>query len=242
MIIFCPGADLLSLSALLPEEISKDVGSDLRSLTLNEEYVKKQENEGLQDLCENSWKDVLVTQHANPDYEDRTIGEINSDNPVEEYLKAVMEDPESRAIFKNMASYDDIEYVIDQPFTMIVSDGYLYDSAEEPKVHPRSFGAISKYIKEFIREGNLGTENGLRKITSLPAEKFSLDKRGYLRPGYYADVSIFDIEKVENKETFERPYLLSEGMEYVFCNGDLIFENDKLKGQNGKFLTGNEDR
>ena len=105
-------------------------------------------------------------------------------------------------------------------------------------VHPRSFGAFTKFLGDFVRNKQLlSWEEGIRKITSFPAEKIGLAKRGQLKKGYFADIIIFDPEKISDRATFRDPFKYSEGVDYVFVNGGLALRNGKFqKKRHGKVL------
>ncbi len=76
-------------------------------------------------------------------------------------------------------------------------------------------------------------EDAIRKFTSLPAQQVRLENRGLLRPGYFADITIFNPATVTDVATFEDPNRTSTGFEYVFVNGVLALEHDKVTGQMG---------
>jgi len=73
-------------------------------------------------------------------------------------------------------------------------------------------------------------EQGVRKITSLPAQRERLAGRGLLKDGYFADVTIFDPEKIIDHATYQNPTQLSEGIRYVFVSGQLEYETGHLTG------------
>jgi N-acyl-D-aspartate/D-glutamate deacylase len=79
----------------------------------------------------------------------------------------------------------------------------------------------------------------IRKITSLPAQREHLQDRGLLKPGYFADITIFDAAKIIDRATFTNPAQLSEGVDAVIVNGQLEFDHGKLTGATaGHFLRG----
>ena len=83
----------------------------------------------------------------------------------------------------------------------------------------------------YVREQHLLTlEDAVRKMTSLNATKIGLRDRGTLRPGSYADITVFDAVKVIDKSTYTEPFQYSEGIEYVFVNGSLLLERGQHSG------------
>ncbi len=102
------------------------------------------------------------------------------------------------------------------------------------KSHPRAYGSFARILGKYVRdEHNLRMEDAIRKFTSLPAQREKLDHRGLLRTDYFADITIFDPEKVRDTATFDDPNKPSVGFEYVFVNGVLALQHDKVTGQMG---------
>jgi dihydroorotase/N-acyl-D-amino-acid deacylase len=93
-------------------------------------------------------------------------------------------------------------------------------------VHPRTYGTFTKILGHYVREERLmPLEYAVRKMTSLPAQRVGLSDRGLLRPGMYADVTVFDPDSVTDRATFERPHQPSAGITYVFVNGQLVLNH-----------------
>jgi dihydroorotase/N-acyl-D-amino-acid deacylase len=142
-----------------------------------------------------------------------------------------------------MANEQDMQYALQQPWTSIgldagemPLDGPLY----EPHAHPRTWGSMPRVLGHYSRDLRLiPLEQMIRKITSLPAQRERLDGRGLLKPGFYADVTVFDPATIADTATFSEPTQVSKGIEYVFVNGQLGYEHGKLTGVNaGRPLRG----
>ena len=110
----------------------------------------------------------------------------------------------------------------------------------EPHTHPRAFGAMPRFLGHYVRDEHLmPLSAAIRKITSLPAQREHLQGRGLLKPGYFADVTIFDPAKIIDHATFTQPTQLSEGIDYTIVNGQVEFDHGKLTGATaGKVLRG----
>ncbi|GAB2694458.1 amidohydrolase family protein [Mucilaginibacter koreensis] len=136
-------------------------------------------------------------------------------------------------------SEDDVERILGYPLTMVASDsGIRLFGKGVP--HPRGYGSNARVLARYVREKNLiRLEDAIRKMTSLPAQKFRLEGRGLLQPGMYADVAIFDADKVTDQSTFEHPHAYSVGFKYILVNGKLTVNNFKHIGtRNGSVLYG----
>jgi N-acyl-D-amino-acid deacylase len=119
-------------------------------------------------------------------------------------------------VFFHMAG-SDVEQVIGWERSLIASDS-LHDQAEKP--HPRLYGTFPHVLARYVREKKLLTlEEAVRKMTSFPARRFKLGKRGLIAPGYVADLVVFDPEKIVDKATYEDPKHFPEGISHVLVNG-----------------------
>ncbi len=110
----------------------------------------------------------------------------------------------------------------------------------EEHPHPRAYGTFPRILRKYVREEKeLTLPDAIRKFTALPAQRMRLTDRGVLKQGMWADVVVFDPEKITDKATFENPNQFSEGMEYVLVNGVPVIAEGKMTGaQPGKVLRG----
>jgi len=137
----------------------------------------------------------------------------------------------------------DVKLALRQPWMSIDNDssgtspdGLL--SQEHP--HPRAYGTFPRILRKYVREEKeLTLPDAIRKFTALPAERMRLTDRGVLKQGMWADVVVFDPEKITDKATFENPNQFSVGMEYVLVNGVPVIAEGKATGAlPGKVLRG----
>lgn len=99
-------------------------------------------------------------------------------------------------------------------------------------VHPRCFGTFARVLGKYVREKELlGLEEAIYKMTSFPAQKIGIAKRGLLKKGYFADIAVFDERKIADQATFEHPYQYSVGVEHVVINGKVAVENGAHTGE-----------
>lgn len=171
-------------------------------------------------------------------YEGKRLSEIargRNEDPVEAMFDLLIEDnAQTGAIYFSM-NEEDVKLAMKQPWVSVntdapeaATDGLLAQS----KTHPRAYGSFTRILGRYVREQKLLTiEEAVRKMTSLAARRVGLSERGLLRPGMFADVVVFDPERVIDKATFEEPHQYSEGIRYVMVNGQIVLENGKHTGK-----------
>ncbi|MDR3590753.1 MAG: amidohydrolase family protein, partial [Negativicutes bacterium] len=127
----------------------------------------------------------------------------------------------------------DLETIMKSPDVTVASDGYAYN-AEQYKnsvPHPRSYGTFVRVLGLFVREKKLlSLESAVRKMTSLPAGVLGLKDRGSLKPGFMADLTLFDPATVRDTATFTDPHRYPEGVPYVVVNGEIAVDPAGLTG------------
>ncbi len=128
----------------------------------------------------------------------------------------------------------DMNLAMVQPWCSIGSDGSAYateGSLRRGNPHPRNFGTFPRVLGVYVRElGLLRLEDAVRKMTSLNAAKLGIHDRGLLRPGNYADVTLFDPERVIDRSTYTQPFQYSEGIAYVLVNGQVVLDRGTHAG------------
>jgi N-acyl-D-amino-acid deacylase len=129
---------------------------------------------------------------------------------------------------------EDMRRALVQPWCSVGSDGSAL-AVEGPlrrgNPHPRNFGTFPRVLGVYVREVKLlRLEDAVRKMTSLNAAKLGLRDRGLLRPGNFADLTLFDPDRVIDRATYVAPFRYSEGIVYVLVNGQVVFEKGKHTG------------
>jgi N-acyl-D-amino-acid deacylase len=133
----------------------------------------------------------------------------------------------------------DLTRILQYPFNMIASDaGIARFGSGMP--HPRAYGTNARVLGRYVREQKvIRLEEAIRRMTSLPAQKFNLRDRGLLREGFAADVVVFDEHTVSDAATFTQPHAFSRGFHYVLVNGEVVMEKGKHTGtRSGQALKG----
>lgn len=135
----------------------------------------------------------------------------------------------------------DIETIMRHHAMMVGSDGSSlanYGVLGKGKPHPRNYGAFTHFLRRYVlKKGLMSLEDGIRRMTSFPAKRFSLSGRGLLQEGSYADITVVDSKTLIDTATFQDPHQYSRGIEYVLVNGSLAVEKGEYNGsQSGKIL------
>ena len=133
---------------------------------------------------------------------------------------------------------EDVKTVISSPISTIISDSWVIAPSGGGKPHPRGYGSFPRVLGKYVREEKtLTLEEAIKKMTSLPANKIGLKNRGIIKEGYWADIVIFNPDKIKDKATFEDPHQYPEGIYYVIVNGQITVDNGKITGlKPGKIL------
>jgi N-acyl-D-amino-acid deacylase len=133
----------------------------------------------------------------------------------------------------------DVEQILKYPNTMIASDAGVIKLGENVP-HPRGYGSNARVLGRYVRERKTLTwEDAVRRMTSLPAQRFGLTNRGLLKEGYAADLVVFDQATVGDAATYALPHAYSKGFALVMVNGIGVIENGKHNGKRpGQILLG----
>ncbi len=175
---------------------------------------------------------ILVTSSGtHPEHALRDLADIASAWGVALDVAAARLAP-ATAIYFQMDETD-VRRVLAYPRTMIGSDGI-----HGPFPHPRLWGSFPRILGYYVRElGLLTLEEAIRRMTSLPAGIFSLQKRGSLKPGFAADLVLFDPQRVIDHADYTQPCAVSTGIDQVYVNGVLVWNEGKAtSAPAGQFL------
>ena len=169
---------------------------------------------------------TIVSCKKHPDYEFKTLAEIarqQTITPVELYM-SIVRDGGASIVCHSMKD-EDIRAFYRRPWVMVSSDG------GSGSRHPRGAGTFPRVLGRFVRELHwLELPEAVRKMTSLPAWRLGLKDRGLIRPGYKADIVIFDPRHVIDRATFQQPELTAEGIARVFVNGVEVWSDGAVTG------------
>jgi len=194
---------------------------------------------------------ATVAQYTpEPSYVGRTISEINRilerpsdiDNEIRTIFDMMIDGGaagriQGASMIYHYMSMEDVDTILRYPNTAVASDGSII-AFGRGQPHPRSYGTNAKILADFVRDRKVLTlEDAVRRMTSLPARTFSFHDRGIVRPGFVADLVLFDPEKVSDMATFSDPHQYSVGFDYVVINGVVAVEEGELTDERaGQFI------
>jgi len=128
----------------------------------------------------------------------------------------------------------DVERVMRDPMVMVGSDAATRATSgplARGKPHPRAFGTFPRVLGHYVRERKvLGLSDAIRKMTWLPARRLGLNDRGIVRRGAYADLVLFDPERVADQATYDDPIRPPVGIKAVVVNGQVVARDGELTG------------
>lgn len=124
----------------------------------------------------------------------------------------------------------DLEHFMTKSYVLTGSDGNIQIPGKS-FTHPRSYGTFPRKIRRYVMEKKwLTMEQAIRAATSLPAEVLGLENRGKLQEGYIADIVVFDPNQISDKATYAEPHQYSEGIQFLFINGQMVIEDGSYNG------------
>jgi len=171
------------------------------------------------------------------------IAKMRGKSPEETAMDLIVEDDSRIATVYFSQSEENLRKKIALPWVSFCSDsaslapeGVFLKSS----THPRAYGSFARLLAKFVREGKLITlQEAIRKLAALPADNLKLDRRGRLRENYFADVVVFDPEKIQDHATYENPHQYATGMIHVFVNGVQVLKDGTHTGAKpGRFVRG----
>ncbi len=224
---------------------------------LREDMIKEVDNWrsivgviGWENMIISYWENVMISYcRGHPEYEGKMISELAKQKNIDPFdfvFDLIIEEKASTRIVLFSMSEEDMRTVLKSPFSMIGSDSSAratYGILSSGKPHPRAYGTFPRVLGKYVREEKVLTlQEAIRKMTSFPAQKLGLKDRGLIREGMWADITIFDPEKIIDKATFMAPHQYPEGIEYVIVNGRIVIEKgEHTKEKPGKVLKRTND-
>lgn len=151
------------------------------------------------------------------------VAEMRGQDYRDTIMDLVIEDGSRVGTLYFLMSEDNVKKEIRQPWVMFGSDAGA-PAAEgetlEKAAHPRTYGNVARLLGKYVRDEKvISLEEAVRRLTLLPAQTLSIESRGRLAPGYFADVTVFDPDTITDNATYDDPHHYATGVEYVLVNG-----------------------
>ena len=170
-------------------------------------------------------------------YTGKTLAEVarlRGTTPEDAAIDLVIRDGSRVGTVYFMMSEENVRRQVRLPWMSFGSDAEASAPAGvflKSNPHPRAYGTFARVLGLYARDERLmPLEDAIRRLTSLPATNLKLRRRGFLRPGYHADVAVFDAARVRDHATFERPHQYATGMVHVFVNGVQVLRDGEHTG------------
>jgi len=185
------------------------------------------------------WSRIQIVSVQNPEYRKyvgKRVSEMIADKKkpwLDVLFQALIDNRGAIPALYYHHKEEDMQYALKMPFVSIGTDGSAMtaDAGSRGSPHPRSFGTFARLMGRYVRDEKVLTlEDAVRKATSANARKVRLYDRGVLRPGMWADVTVFNPETIADKATYENPYQYAVGVSYVIVNGKLVIDGARHTG------------
>lgn len=194
-------------------------------------------------------ENVLLVGFKNEDLKPLTgttlaeVAEQRGKSPEETAIDLVIQDDSHVSSVYFLMSEDNVRKKIAQPWMSFCSDaGSMATEGVflKSSTHPRAYGSFARLLGRYVRdEGVITLEEAVRRLTSFPASNLKIKKRGMLKAGNYADIVIFDPDKITDYATYEKPHQYATGVMHVFVNGVRVLkEGEHTDAKPGRVVRG----
>lgn len=162
------------------------------------------------------------------------VAKLRGTSPEDTAMDLVIEDDSRVSTIYFLMSEDNVRKQIALPWVSFDSDEGSYAPRGmflKSNPHPRAYGNFARLLGQYVREEKIiSLAEAVRRLTTLPAETLKLDRRGALRPGYFADVVIFDPATIQDHASYEKPHQFATGVRDVFVNGAQVLKDGEHTG------------
>jgi N-acyl-D-amino-acid deacylase len=162
------------------------------------------------------------------------VAKMRGTSPQDTAMDLVIEDGSRVEAVYFLMSDDNLRKKLRLPWVSFASDsGSLATEGVflRSNPHPRAYGNFARWLGRYVRDEQLvPLEEGIRRLTSLPAENLGIKERGRLAEGYFADIVIFDPARIQDHATFEKPHQYATGVAHVFVNGEQVLKDGEHTG------------
>jgi N-acyl-D-amino-acid deacylase len=241
-----------NLSSLFPLW-SRDGGTEKFLERLKDRNLQNQIREYVEKKVSNldgDWNGVLISSIGKEEfkhYQGKTIQQLSEEFGMDGYETSVkiLLDAENQVMMMGFGMEEkSTEKILAHPLVMISSDAGShapYPPMNREIAHPRAYGTFPRAIAKYVRERKIcSLEEMIKKMTSMPADKLGFNDRGRIAEDKFADIVIFDYEKIQDRATFTESHQYPDGIPYVIVNGEVVISNyDHTGAMPGKVLRSN---
>ena len=194
-------------------------------------------------------ENMILAGFKNPDLKHLTgktlaeVVEMRGTSPAVTMMDLVVEDGSRVGTIYFLMSEDNIRKKIAKPWMTFGSDAE--SMAPEGKFllsnpHPRAYGTFARLLGKYVRDEKvIPLQEGIRRLTSLPATNLKIRDRGALEESYFADVVVFDPSAVKDHATFAEPHQYATGVQHVIVNGvPVLLDGEHTGATPGRFVKG----
>jgi N-acyl-D-amino-acid deacylase len=222
---------------LLPDWAVKDSRSGLRQVADSLQLRQRLHADIISRLNDEGWQDLTFVRLAagRPEWIGKTLAEApviapDLNQQVENLIEISLRGG-AQAVYADMDERD-VGEVAKYPFCVFGSDSAVRDPSAQYQPHPRGCGTFPRIFSLFVRDEKLmSLTQAVHKSSGLAAEIFGLPDRGVLRPGYWADVVVFDPNLIEDKASYDKPFAEPVGLDYVIVNGRVTVNHGSMTGE-----------
>jgi N-acyl-D-amino-acid deacylase len=218
-----------TLSALVPDWVHVG-GREAMVQRLQDPTVRARLHADLErglDTVEIGWDQIIICEcGAEPELQGRHLADIAQErkcHPWDALMDILIETQINADIIQFTMKPENVALGLQAPWVSICTDAGGRATSGPFSVgrpHPRNYGSFPRVLGKYVREEKLfSLEEAVRKMTGLPAGKLGLARRGLLKPGYFADVVVFDSQTIADTATYTNPHQYPAGIEWVLVNG-----------------------
>ncbi len=171
------------------------------------------------------------------------MAKIRNKSPEETAMDLIIQDSTRVGVAYFLMNEDNVKKQVALPWVSFGSDEASYSNEGvflKSNAHPRAYGNFARVLGKYARDEKVvSLQLAVFKLANLPAKHLKLQKRGELKAGNYADIAVFNPEKVKDNATFEKPHQYADGMIDVFVNGVQVLKDGEHTGNKpGRFVKG----
>ena len=219
-------------SALLPRW-SQAGGSQAQARRFADRETHARIRQAMRDnLARRGGADRIQFTGGGPEMEGRTLQSLadqQGEDPIDVAIEIISGGLPGSIISFSMHT-DDLRTLMAQPWTMTSSDGGVPPFGIG-RPHPRSYGTYPRKIRKYVlEEGFITLPAAIRSMTSLPATAFRIADRGFIRPGAFGDIVVFDLDRITDRGTYTDPHQYAEGLVHVLVNGTAALRDGEPTG------------